>query len=117
MPYTKKLIEKRPSAGNAASHIRAVLRQLPMQTMYPQLRARVEKALSEALHVLTASVDYDDDGTMLGVVGEYEDASHQDPNYVGWGCRGLGLDHRWQKSEFSDLVFCTKCGEQKLEGV
>lgn len=111
MPYTKKLVEKRPSAGSAASHIRAVLRHLPEQTMYPQLRSRVEKALNEALHVLTASVDYDDDGTLFGIVGEYEDSSYRDPNYVGWGCRGLGLDHRWQKSEFIDKKFCTKCGE------
>lgn len=39
-----------------------------------------------------------------------------DTDYVGHGCRGLDLDHRWQKSEFSDKVFCTKCGEQKQEG-
>lgn len=70
MPYTKKLIEYRPSAGNAASRIRAVLRQLPDQDMPAQLRERAERTLQVALHVLTASVDYDDDGTLIGVVGE-----------------------------------------------
>lgn len=112
MPYTKKLIEKRPSAGSAASHIRAVLRQLPAQTMDDELRARVETALTEALHVLTASVDYDDDGQILGVVGEYE---HLPIAPKSWGCRGLNLEHRWQTSEFSDRKFCTKCGEPQPE--
>lgn len=58
-------------------------------------------------------------GTKLRCVtcgsGAPADTPEQDSDYVGWGCRGLGLDHRWQKSEFSDKVFCTKCGEQKPE--
>ncbi|MNR47025.1 hypothetical protein D3C85_1660770 [compost metagenome] len=28
-------------------------------------------------------------------------------------CRGLGLDHRWAKSEFSDREYCSKCGEAR----
>lgn len=28
-------------------------------------------------------------------------------------CRGLGLDHRWVKSEFSDREYCHKCGEAR----
>jgi uncharacterized small protein (DUF1192 family) len=28
-------------------------------------------------------------------------------------CRGLGLDHRWAKSEFSDREYCHKCGEAR----
>lgn len=28
-------------------------------------------------------------------------------------CRGLGLEHRWAKSEFSDREYCHKCGEAR----
>ena len=31
----------------------------------------------------------------------------------GWCRDEVGLDHRWAKSEFSDGVFCTKCGAHK----
>jgi hypothetical protein len=76
-----------------------------------QLR-RFEKQCSE----LPASTRLRVQQTMLGLrqllqAVEEEQYPKQDPDYVGWGCRGLGLDHRWQKSEFSDKVFCTKCGE------
>ena len=116
MPYTKKLVQHRPTAGNAASHIRSVLKKLPDQAMPSWLRERVEKTLNASLAVLTASVDYDDDGAVLGVVGEYEHTT-SDPDFVGYGCRGLGLDHRWGKSEFSERYFCTKCGEPRTSEV
>lgn len=112
MPYTRKLIENRPAAGNAASNIRKVLRELPTQTMDDELRTRVEKALTDALDVLMASVDYNDDGQILGVVGEYE---HLPLKPKSWGCRRLNLEHHWQTSEFSDHKYCTKCGEPQSE--
>lgn len=60
--------------------------------------------------------------TMLGlrqllqaVEEEQYPGQFKDPDHVGHGCRGLGLDHRWQKSEFSERYYCHKCGEQKPE--
>lgn len=39
----------------------------------------------------------------------------EQPVEQGDGCRGLGVDHRWGKSEFSDKIFCSKCGIEQVE--
>lgn len=73
MPYSKHLIHNRKNTGMAAHHLRKVLDQVASQ---PQMeeghRQRVIAAIQDALNLLMASVDYNDDGSVLGIVGEYE---------------------------------------------
>lgn len=73
MPYSKKLLHHRKSAGQAACNVRAALREAAKQDMHPQHREWVERVLNEALAVLTATVDYHDNGDLLGIVGQYEE--------------------------------------------
>jgi len=72
MPYSKKLIESRKHAAQAGSNLRAVLRDVEKQAFYPPHRQKVVSAIQAALKVLYDYVDYDDDGSVLGIVGEYE---------------------------------------------
>lgn len=74
MPYTDRLIRCRKNAGQAAVHLRKVREQTKTQVqMEPEHRQRVLRSIDETLKLLMASVDYDDDGGLLGIVGEYED--------------------------------------------
>lgn len=73
MPYSKHLIHNRKNTGMAAHHLRKVLNQVAsQQEMEESHRQRVIAAIQDALNLLTASVDYNDDGSVLGIAGEYE---------------------------------------------
>lgn len=76
MPYTDRLIRCRKNAGHAAVHLRKVRDQVKAQiSIEPEHRQRVLRSIDETLKLLMASVDYDDDGGLLGIVGEYEEPS------------------------------------------
>lgn len=82
MPYSNKLIIHRKAANQAAVHLRQVIRKAGEATMTPMLSQALDK-LRDALDVLNAVVDYDDDGTVLGLAGHYEGL--RGPSYrVAW---------------------------------
>ena len=82
MPYSNKLIVERKAANQAAVHLRQVIRKTGESPMTPMLSQALDK-LRDALDVLQAVVDYDDDGTVLGLAGRYEGL--QQPAYqVSW---------------------------------
>ena len=73
MPYSTKLITNRKNAATCGSHLRKIASQVRAQEdMDPMHRARVLNAIHELSFLLYAVVDYNDEGTLMGIAGEYE---------------------------------------------
>jgi hypothetical protein len=55
-------------------------------------------------------------GDLFVVAPEFEGPQRWD-RLADWEqqemCRGIPVDHRWGRSEFSERVFCTKCGDER----
>jgi len=115
MPYSKKLIESRKHAAQAGSNLRAVLRDVEKQAFYPPHRQRVVSAIQAALKVLYDCVDYDDDGSVLGIVGEYERTSNE-PEQHAYIERDTGAPVKAGKVR--DLVYSlSRAKSNDVEGI
>lgn len=77
MPYSNRLIAHRVPATAAGGQLRKLMRLIRDKGGVDDAYLhRVLETLQEAHDLLYATVDYDDDGSLLGLAGEYEEMHH-----------------------------------------